>query len=78
MSEERRVDVGGHAIQLVSSGEGPRHFLCLHGLVDSSRIWDRLVPALEARGRVSRVDQRGHGRSEAPPGPYSRADLAAA
>jgi pimeloyl-ACP methyl ester carboxylesterase len=32
---------------------------------------------LAARGRVVLVDQRGHGESEAPPGPYRREDLAA-
>jgi 3-oxoadipate enol-lactonase len=72
----RLVDVGGHSIHSASSGDGARHFLCLHGLVDTGRIWDRLAPALEARGRVCRIDQRGHGTSEAPDGPYSRADLA--
>ena len=51
--------------------------VCLHGLVDRLEIWDRLTPGLRDRGRVVRVDQRGHGESEAPPGPYGRADLAA-
>jgi 3-oxoadipate enol-lactonase len=41
------------------------------------RMWDGLVPALTARFRVVRYDQRGHGDSEVPDGPYSIADLAA-
>jgi 3-oxoadipate enol-lactonase len=40
------------------------------------RMWDGLVPALTARFRVLRYDQRGHGDSEVPDGPYTIADLA--
>jgi 3-oxoadipate enol-lactonase len=40
------------------------------------RMWDGLVPALTARFRVLRYDQRGHGDSEVPQGPYTIADLA--
>jgi pimeloyl-ACP methyl ester carboxylesterase len=77
MSDPRLVTIGNHRINLLSHGEGERHFTCLHGLVDNVDIWKRLAPALESRGRVTRIDQRGHGASEAPTGPYSRADLAA-
>jgi pimeloyl-ACP methyl ester carboxylesterase len=77
MSDARLVTIGDHRINVLSQGTGDRHFTCLHGLVDTLDIWKRLVPSLEARGRVTRIDQRGHGASEAPAGPYSRADLAA-
>jgi 3-oxoadipate enol-lactonase len=76
MSDASRVQVGDHAINVLSRGEGSRHFTCLHGLVDTLEIWKKLAPALETRGRVIRIDQRGHGRSEAPAGPYSRTNLA--
>jgi len=76
MSDTRLVSLGDHAINVLSAGEGDRHFTCLHGLVDHLGIWKRIAPALEARGRVTRIDQRGHGASGAPAGPYSRADLA--
>jgi 3-oxoadipate enol-lactonase len=39
-------------------------------------MWDDQLPALTDRFRVLRYDQRGHGRSPAPPGPYAIADLA--
>ena len=73
----QRIDVGGHRLRVDVSGDGPPDFLCLHGLVDRLEIWDRLVAPLSERGRVIRADQRGHGESEAPIGPYRREDLAA-
>ncbi len=40
------------------------------------RIWDDVAARLVAHFRVIRYDLRGHGLSEAPPPPYSAADLA--
>jgi pimeloyl-ACP methyl ester carboxylesterase len=71
-----KVDVGGHRLRVDVTGVGPPDLLCLHGLVDRLEIWDRLVAPLSERGRVIRVDQRGHGESDAPVGPYRREDLA--
>ncbi|MCP4037077.1 MAG: alpha/beta hydrolase [bacterium] len=73
----KMVDIGSHKLRLTLSGNGPPDFLCLHGLVDRIEIWDHLGPSLSQRGRVACLDQRGHGGSEAPPGPYRREDLAA-
>jgi 3-oxoadipate enol-lactonase len=38
-------------------------------------MWDPQMPALAGRYRVLRYDSRGHGRSDAPTGPYSVAML---
>jgi 3-oxoadipate enol-lactonase len=73
----QRIDVGGHELRLALSGEGPLDLLCLHGLVDRIEIWDRVAGPLAERGRLALLDQRGHGESDAPPGPYRREDLAA-
>ncbi len=74
--KEERLDVGGHRLRAWREGEGEPCFVCLHGLVDRLEIWKRLAPGLAERGSLLRIDQRGHGGSDAPPGPYSREDLA--
>ena len=42
-----------------------------HAMGTSHRIWDLQVPALAEKFRLLRYDWRGHGDSDAPPGPYS-------
>lgn len=74
---DERIDLGSHELRVRSEGDGAPVFVCLHGLVDRLEIWDRLAPGLAQRGSVVRVDQRGHGDSGAPTGPYTREDLAA-
>ncbi len=49
-------------------GDGPTVVL-LHGITESRRSWDPLVPALVRDHRVVCVDLRGHGESERR-GPY--------
>ncbi len=73
--DAQHFDVGGHELRASRTGHGPPHFLCLHGLVDDLSIWDRVALPLSERGEVIRFDQRGHGTSGSPPGPYRREDL---
>ncbi len=40
------------------------------------RVWDALVPRLAQRFRLLRYDKRGHGLTDATPGPYRMALLA--
>ena len=42
-----------------------------HAMGTSDRIWDAQIPALAARYRILRYDWRGHGATDAPPGPYT-------
>jgi 3-oxoadipate enol-lactonase len=50
--------------------------LLANSLGSSWEMWDANLAELEARFRVIRFDTRGHGRSPAPPGPYTIDDLA--
>ncbi|MBW8267983.1 alpha/beta fold hydrolase [Caldovatus aquaticus] len=50
--------------------DAPAILLC-NSLASDHTMWDAQVPLLSARYRVLRYDRRGHGRSEAPEGPYS-------
>ena len=45
--------------------------LLIMGLGASLEAWDRIAPALATRYRTILFDNRGVGRSEVPPGPYS-------
>ncbi|MBK8987767.1 MAG: alpha/beta fold hydrolase [Chloroflexi bacterium] len=50
--------------------------LCIHGYPLSSAMWEPQVEDLTGIARVIAPDLRGHGRSEAAPGPYSVGMLA--
>jgi pimeloyl-ACP methyl ester carboxylesterase len=46
-------------------------FVLVHGLASNLRLWDAVAERLHARGHtVIALDQRGHGRSDAPPSEY--------
>jgi pimeloyl-ACP methyl ester carboxylesterase len=48
-----------------------RPFVLVHGLASNLRLWDGVAEDLHARGHtVVSVDQRGHGRSDAPESTY--------
>src|SRR5512146_3039047 len=42
-----------------------------HSLATCLELWDRQAAALRGTFRILRVDTRGHGKSEAPAGPYT-------
>jgi 3-oxoadipate enol-lactonase len=67
------------SLELHYSVEGPpgAPVVLMHNSLGSSlAMWDAQAPALAQHYRVLRYDGRGHGRSPAPPGPYTIADLA--
>src|SRR2546429_435400 len=52
-------------------------FVLVHGLASNLRLWDGVAEDLHARGHtVVALDQRGHGRSDAPEGGYDLATAA--
>ncbi|HYW57414.1 MAG TPA: alpha/beta fold hydrolase [Polaromonas sp.] len=54
----------------VSEGQGPAVVLS-HALGCDISMWDGVAAVLARRYTVLRYDHRGHGQSEAPPGPYT-------
>lgn len=65
------VDLPGRDVRLRATrwpGSGTP-VLLLHGLASTRRIWDLVVPGL-AGLPVLALDQRGHGDSDRPSGPY--------
>lgn len=51
-------------------GGSGRPIVLVHGLASSYTIWDLVAPRLAERFRVVALDQRGHGRSDKPDGPF--------
>src|SRR5262245_66196282 len=67
---ERRVvvapDVGLHA-EMRSGDAAAAPVVLVHGLASNLRLWDGVAERLHAAGHtVVAIDQRGHGRSDAP------------
>lgn len=71
----RYAENEGTKIYWNEHGEG-EPLLLIMGLGSISDLWHRLLPVLSARYRTILFDNRGVGRSDAPPGPYSIAAMA--
>jgi pimeloyl-ACP methyl ester carboxylesterase len=73
-TEEIRVPVAPDVTLHVERREGdPAQlpFVLIHGLASNLRLWDGVAEELHAAGHtVVAVDQRGHGRSDAPEASY--------
>lgn len=58
----------GRTISYQDYGEGERPLVLVHGLLLNRHMFDRLAPAIAARGnRVLTIDLLGHGASDRPP-----------
>ncbi len=71
---ERRVIVApgvGLNVEVRSADAGAAPFVLVHGLASNLRLWDGVAERLHAAGHtVVAIDQRGHGRSDAPDAGY--------
>lgn len=56
---------------VVEGPEGAPWITLSHALANNLTLWDEIASRLSEKYRVLRYDQRGHGQSEAVPGPYS-------
>ncbi|MCY4640347.1 MAG: alpha/beta hydrolase [Chloroflexi bacterium] len=61
----------------IDEGSGGPALLFIHGWLRSTADWSKQARAFRGRHRVIRADLRGHGRSPAPAGGYTRRELAA-
>jgi 3-oxoadipate enol-lactonase len=62
--------IDGVRLHYEQEGQGT-DLILIHGLGMSLRDWDGCTPVLARHHRVLRVDVRGFGESDKPPGPYS-------
>ncbi|MEO3388396.1 alpha/beta hydrolase [Mesorhizobium sp. CAU 1741] len=72
---DRFADLDGLKIRYRVEGDGD-WLVLVHGVGGSLHQWDRFVTLLGGRYRTLRFDQRGHGQSDKPRGPYHIDDLA--
>jgi len=72
----RDITANGIRLRVAEYGSGPP-LLFLHGLGWDHRLWAGAPARFATRYRVILGDTRGHGQSEAPPGPYSIKEFAA-
>ena len=56
--------------------DGAPPLVLLNSIGTDMALWDGCIPALARRFRTLRIDTRGHGASDAPPGDYGMAMLA--
>ncbi len=71
-----KVSVGDFEINCKVEGvEGAPWITFSHALGNNLTLWDDQVALLKDRFHILRYDHRGHGGSDAPPGPYSFDDL---
>lgn len=71
-----KVSVGEFALNCEITGtDGAPWLTFSHALGNNLHLWDEQVELLKDRFHILRYDHRGHGGSDAPPGPYSFDDL---
>lgn len=66
------IETNGVAFNVAIDGkEGAPWIVCSHALANNLTLWDDLVAELKDDYRILRYDHRGHGKSQAVPGPYT-------
>ncbi len=73
--ETKKIVMGGDFLRARAVGEGDPTLFFVHGFADGMDVWDGVVGELEDLGRRIVVEQRGHGFSAGPDGPYAWEDL---
>lgn len=60
------IDYEGQEIRLYTGGSGQRDLVLLHGFLDTSHVFRRILPHLLERFRIFLLDLPGHGDSTMP------------
>lgn len=68
------LDLGDLRLHVEDRGAGAP-VVFLNSLGTDLRLWEKLLPLLPPGLRLVRMDKRGHGLSDCPPGPYSMGAL---
>jgi len=72
-----KISNGNHQINFECSGNDNGPVIAMaHSLGCNLHMWDAQMPLLEPDYKIIRLDMRGHGQSDTPPGPYSLDGLA--
>jgi 3-oxoadipate enol-lactonase len=72
-----QIEANGIRINYALTGPASSPVVTLsHSLATNIDMWQPQLPALDSRFRVLRFDTRGHGATDAPPGPYTLEQLA--
>jgi 3-oxoadipate enol-lactonase len=72
MADRKFITVNGVTLHYKREGRADdKPLVFLNSLGTDMRIWDAVVPLLSDRYSIIRYDQRGHGLSDSPPGPYT-------
>lgn len=74
-SFQKQLVVDGVRLRVLDTGEGPP-VLLIHGFLDSSYTWRRVIPLLRDRYRVIALDLPGFGYSDKPHEPSSFVEYA--
>ena len=56
------IDVNGASVEVVQEGSGP-DLLLLHSLLTELTVFERVIPALSRKHRITRINLPGFGRS---------------
>ncbi len=72
-----KVGNGNHQIHFECSGNDSGPVIAMaHSLGCNLHMWDAQMSVLEPNYKIIRLDMRGHGQSDTPPGPYTLDELA--
>ena len=77
MSITRFAAIGSHTLHYRLDGQAmvmATPLVFINSLGSDLRIWDGLIANFTERFALVRYDQRGHGLSDCPPGPYTLHD----